>query len=159
AIHDDPLCGIYFTKSFDNGITFKPPQLISVISPVDQHLPFLEKSQRQTIRPLLSESELGINIHKYPGEHNAVIPVITSSDDGKDVFILWQDDLTRTGATDIFFRKSNDYGNTFSNSTNLSNTSGVSRLPQMVAVGSDVYVVWSDTNMTFLRFDTFFTKI
>lgn len=157
AIHDDPLCGIYFTKSSDNGITFGSPQLISIIPPVNQYLPFLGHSHPPIIASLLSA--FGINIHKHKGEHNSVIPVITSSEDGKDIYILWQDDLTQTGATDIFFRKSNDYGNTFSDSINLSNTPGVSRLPQMVSLGGELYVIWSDTNRTFSQFDVFFTRI
>lgn len=157
ATHDDPLCGIYFTKSSDNGITFGSPQLISIIPPVNQYLPFLGHSHPPIISSLLSA--FGINIHKHKGEHNSVIPIITSSEDGKDVYILWQDDLTQTGATDIFFRKSNDYGNTFSDSINLSNTPGVSRLPRMVSLGSALYVIWSDTNATFSQFDIFFTKL
>jgi hypothetical protein len=100
-----------------------------------------------------------MNTQKQIDEHNSIIPVITSSEDGKDVYVLWQDDLTKTGATDIFFRKSNDYGNTFGDSINLSDTPGISRLAQMVALGGNLYVVWSDTNMTFAQFDIFFTKI
>lgn len=157
AIHDDPLCGIYFTKSTDNGLMFGSPQLISIIPTVNQYLPFFGHSHLPIIASLLSA--FGINIHKHIGEHNSVIPIITSSEDGKDIFILWQDDLTQTGATDVFFRKSNDYGNTFSDSINLSNTPGVSRLPQMVSLGSELYVVWSDTNRTFSQFDIFFTKL
>lgn len=157
AIHDDPLCGIYFTKSSDNAITFGSPQLISIIPSVNQYLSFLGHSQPPIIASLLSA--FGINIHKHKGEHNSVIPIITSSEDGKDIYILWQDDLTQTGATDIFFRKSNDNGNTFSDSINLSNTPGVSRLPQMVSLGSELYVIWSDTNRTFSQFDVFFTRV
>lgn len=157
AVHDDPLCGIYFTKSSDNGITFGLPQLISKIPLGTKYLQSLGHSH-----PPITASTLnafGINIHKHKGEHNSVIPAITSSEDGKDIYILWQDDLTQTGATDIFLRKSNDYGNTFSDSINLSNTPGVSRLPQMVTVGGDLYVVWSDTNRAFSQFDIFFTKL
>ncbi len=157
AIHDDPLCGTYFVKSSDNGLTFGAPDLISIISPFTPNVPFLGHFHPPIISSLLSA--LGTSVHKHVGEHNSVIPVITSSDDGKDVYILWQDDMTQTGASDIFFRKSNDYGNTFGDSINLSNTPGVSRLPQMITLGTNLYVVWSDTNMAFNQFDVFFTKI
>jgi hypothetical protein len=157
AVHDDPLCGIYFIKSSDSGISFGSPALISIVPLTNPYLPFLGHSHPPIFSSLLSA--FGLNTHKHMGEHNSIIPVITSSEDGKDVYVLWQDDLTKTGASDIFFRKSNDYGNTFGDSINLSDTPGISRLAQMVALGGNLYAVWSDTNMTFAQFDIFFTKI
>ena len=157
AVHDDPLCGIYFIKSSDSGFNIGSPTLISIVPSINPNLPFLGHSHPPIISSLLSA--FGINIHKHVGEHNSIIPIITTSEDGKDVYVLWQDDMTKTGASDIFFRKSNDYGNTFGDSINLSNTPGVSRLAQMVTLGGNLYVVWSDTNMTFTHFDIFFTKI
>jgi len=157
AVHDDPLCGIYFIKSSNSGFNFGSPTLISIVPPTNPNLPFLGHSHPPIISSLLSA--FGINVHKHVGEHNSIIPIITTSEDGKDVYVLWQDDMTKTGATDIFFRKSNDYGNTFGDSINLSDTPGISRLAQMVALGGNLYVVWSDTNMTFAQFDIFFTKI
>jgi hypothetical protein len=157
AVHDDPLCGIYFIKSSDSGFNFGSPTLISIVPSINPNLPFLGHSHPPIISSLLSV--FGINIHKHVGEHNSIIPIITTSEDGKDVYVLWQDDMTKTGASDIFFRKSNDYGNTFGDSINLSDTPGVSRLAQVVTLGGNLYVVWSDTNMTFTQFDIFFTKI
>jgi hypothetical protein len=157
AVHDDPLCGIYFIKSSDGGFNFGSPTLISTAPSSNPNLPFLGHSHPPIISSLLSA--FGINTHKHLVDHNSIIPVITSSEDGKDVYVLWQDDLTKTGATDIFFRKSNDYGNTFGDSINLSDTPGISRLAQMVTLEGNLYVVWADTNMTFDQFDIFFTKI
>ena len=157
AIHDDPLCGIYIIKSSDSGIRFGSPTLISIIPSTNPNLPSLRYSHPPINSSLLAA--FGMNTSKQIEEHNSIIPIITSSEDGKDVYILWQDDLTKTGATDIFFRKSNDYGNTFGDSINLSDTPGISRLAQMVTLGGNLYVVWSDTNMTFAQFDIFFTKI
>lgn len=157
AVHDDPLCGIYFIKSSDSGIRFGSPALISIVPSTNPYFLFLGHSHPPIISSLLSA--FGMNTLKHMGEHNSIIPMITSSEDGKDVYVLWQDDLTKTGASDIFFRKSNDYGNTFGDSINLSDTPGISRLAQMVALGGNLYVVWSDTNMTFAQFDIFFTKI
>ena len=157
ALHDDPLCGIYFIKSSDSGIRFGSPTLISIVPSTNPNLPSLGYPHPPLNSSLLPAS--GMNTSKQIDEHNSIIPVITSSEDGKDVYILWQDDLTKTGATDIFLRKSNDYGNTFGHSINLSDTAGISRLAQMVVLGGNLYVVWSDTNMTFAQFDIFFTKI
>ncbi|HTH20578.1 MAG TPA: hypothetical protein VL854_00035, partial [Nitrososphaeraceae archaeon] len=157
AVHDDPLCGIYFIKSSDSGIRFGSPTLISIVSSTNSNLPSLGHSHPPITSSLLPA--FGMNTQKQIDEHNSIIPVITSSEDGKDVYVLWQDDLTKTGATDIFFRKSNDFGNTFGDSINLSNTPGISRLAQMVTLGGKLYVVWSDTNMTFDQFDIFFTRI
>ncbi|MGB8101315.1 MAG: sialidase family protein, partial [Nitrososphaeraceae archaeon] len=120
AVHDDPLCGIYFIKSSDSGIRFGSPTLISIVSSTNPYLPSLGHSHPPITSSLLPA--FGMNTQKQIDEHNSIIPVITSSEDGKDVYVLWQDDLTRTGATDIFFRKSNDYGNTFGDSINLSDT-------------------------------------
>ncbi len=157
AIHDDPLCGIYFIKSSDSGFSFGSPTLMSIVSSTNLYGPSLGRSHPPITSSLLPA--FGINTHKHIADHNSIIPVITTSEDGKNVYVLWQDDMTKTGASDIFFRKSNDYGNTFGDSINLSNTPGVSRLAQMVALGINLYVVWSDTNMTFTQFDIFFTKI
>ena len=157
AVHDDPLCGIYFIKSGDSGISFGSPTLISNVASTNPYSHSLGDSPLQNTSTSLTGS--GMNSHKQIDEHNSILPVLTSSEGGKDVYVLWQDDLTKTGATDIFFRKSNDYGNTFGDSINLSNTPGISRLAQMVTLGGKLYVVWSDTNMTFAQFDIFFTRI
>ncbi len=45
---------------------------------------------------------------------------------------------------DIFFRKSNDGGDTFGSSINLSNNPGFSEHPQIASVGNNIYVVWVD---------------
>jgi hypothetical protein len=45
---------------------------------------------------------------------------------------------------DIFLTKSTDLGNSFDRIINLSNNSGNSNIPQISAVGANVYVVWLD---------------
>jgi hypothetical protein len=72
---------------------------------------------------------------------------------------MWEDDLTSTGASDIFFRRSFDFGKSFDDAINISNTPGISRLAQSNTLGSDIYLVWSDTNTTIGQFDLFFKKI
>ena len=39
AVHDDPLCGIYFIKSSDSGIRFGSPTLISIVPSTNPNLP------------------------------------------------------------------------------------------------------------------------
>jgi len=66
---------------------------------------------------------------------------------GNNVYVVWQN-TTSAGNQDIVFRNSTDSGSTFSpstslNATNLSNDSQTSTEPDIVAVGSNVYVVVS----------------
>jgi len=72
---------------------------------------------------------------------------------GSNVYLAWQNE-TSTGIFDIVFRNSTDSGATFSpslssNATNLSSDSQTSIDPDLVAVGTNVYVVWqNDTSST-----------
>ena len=66
-------------------------------------------------------------------------PDIIASNDG--IFALWLEN--KSGRSDVFFSKSIDGGNTFSNSTNLSSAvSGQSGYASFAQKGQDVYVVW-----------------
>jgi hypothetical protein len=155
--HDDPVCGIYFIRSTDHGLTFDSPVLVSIDHSNSSYVPSVGDLQAHILRsPLFT---LGTNVQNRIGEHNSVIPLVTSSEDGKDIYVFWEDDLTSTGASDIFFRRSIDFGKTFEGTINLSNTLGISRLAQTITLGSDIYLVWSDTNTTIGQFDVFFKKI
>jgi hypothetical protein len=65
--------------------------------------------------------------------------------EGSNVYVCWVDYTTGNG--DIYFRKSNNNGATFSSTINLSRGSGLSFLssrdPDMAAQGSLVSVIWS----------------
>jgi hypothetical protein len=61
---------------------------------------------------------------------------------GTNVYVLWED--TTPGNEDIFFRRSIDNGLNFDPFINLSNTAGLSFLPQLAVSGTNVYVVWQD---------------
>jgi hypothetical protein len=155
--HDDPVCRVYFIKSTDDGLTFNSPLLISTIPKPVPYVPSVKDFQPRIFSSLLFTPP--ISIQNMIGEHNSVIPLILSSEDGKDVYILWEDDLTSTGASDIFFRSSSDFGKSFDDAINISNTPGISRLAQAITLGNDTYLVWSDTNSTIGQFDLFFKKI
>jgi hypothetical protein len=59
-----------------------------------------------------------------------------------NVYVIWTDDTI--GNTDIYFRKSSDYGNNFNRTINLSSNNGSSLSPQLAVSDNHVYIVWSD---------------
>ncbi|MGI8834834.1 MAG: sialidase family protein, partial [Nitrososphaeraceae archaeon] len=67
-----------------------------------------------------------------------------------NVFVVWADiaapalNNSNYDNQDIFFTKSTDTGSSFGKIINLSNNSGNSNIPQISAVGANVYVVWLD---------------
>jgi hypothetical protein len=80
-----------------------------------------------------------INLSNNP-EATSERPRIAVS--GRNVYVVWQDDTQGNG--DIFFRRSTDGGKTFEKTKNLSNNAEGSLVPQIVASGRNVYVVWED---------------
>jgi hypothetical protein len=77
-------------------------------------------------------------------DDDSVYPQISSSSD--NIYIVWQESVGSYGTTnyDIFFKKSNDNGNSFGSSINLSDNQGFSEHPQIASVGINIYVVWVD---------------
>jgi hypothetical protein len=77
-------------------------------------------------------------------DDDSVYPQISSSSD--NIYIVWQESVGSYGTTnyDIFFKKSNDNGNSFGSSINLSDNEGFSEHPQIASVGINIYVVWVD---------------
>ena len=77
-------------------------------------------------------------------DDDSVYPQISSSSD--NIYIVWQESVGSYGTTnyDIFFKKSNDNGNNFGSSINLSDNEGFSEHPQIASVGNHIYVVWVD---------------
>jgi hypothetical protein len=63
-----------------------------------------------------------------------------------NVYVVWQDMVS--GSNEIFYRPSNDTGETFRGVSELSKTRSVdgesAQYPRISAVGNDVYVVWQD---------------
>jgi len=93
-----------------------------------------------------------LNLSKNLG--NSSEPQIAAS--GNNVYVVWTDETTINGKSDIFFRKSTDGGNTFT-FMNLSKNPGGSFSPQIV-VSDNVYVVWADATTTFGTEDILFRK-
>jgi hypothetical protein len=77
-------------------------------------------------------------------EDDSVYPQISSS--SENIYIVWQESVGNYGTSnyDIFFKKSNDSGDTFGSPINLSNNLGFSEHPQIASVGNIIYIVWVD---------------
>ena len=76
-------------------------------------------------------------------ENDSVYPQISSS--ANNLFVVWEESVGNYGKNyDVFFRKSNDGGNTFGSPINLSNNPGFSEHPQIASVGDIIYVAWVD---------------
>jgi hypothetical protein len=77
-------------------------------------------------------------------DDDSVYPQISSSSD--NIYIVWQESVGSYGTTnyDIFFKKSNDDGNSFGSPINLSDNVGFSEHPQITSIGNHIYVVWVD---------------
>ena len=77
-------------------------------------------------------------------EDDSVYPQISSS--SENIYIVWQESVGSYGTSnyDIFFKKSNDSGETFGSPINLSNNTGFSEHPQIASVGNIIYIVWVD---------------
>ena len=52
--------------------------------------------------------------------------------------------ITLLATNDIFFAASNNNGTSFGTPINLSNNTGDSAIPQIAAIGNNVYVTWID---------------
>jgi hypothetical protein len=74
-------------------------------------------------------------------------PAITLNED--NVFVIWPDNKTTTGKSEIFLAKSADGGASFKDILNLSNTTGRSANPELIISGANIYVTWlEDFNNT-----------
>ena len=73
-------------------------------------------------------------------------PVVVSGD---NIYIAWWTNNTENGNEEVMFRASNDGGATFSNKTNLSNsTDADSWRVEIAGEGENVVVSWWETNQT-----------
>src|SRR5215204_962291 len=64
-----------------------------------------------------------------------------------NVYVVWQESVTQNSYEnnyDIYFKKSDDNGNTFSKPINLSNNSGFSEHPQIAVSKNGIFIVWAD---------------
>lgn len=95
--------------------------------------------------------ESPINISNSTG--NTVSSEIATS--RNNVFIVWDDGI-ETDDFEIFFRASYDYGSTFRDAINLSNTTGESIEPDMAISGRNIYVVWEEKEPS--EYEVYFSR-
>jgi len=89
--------------------------------------------------------------------HNAGIsdsPAIAI--DGSNIYVVWHDDTP--GNPEIYFKKSDDGGATWTAGKRLSYRDGTSWVPDIAVDGSNIYVVWYDTRDLDRRRGLYFKK-
>ena len=62
--------------------------------------------------------------------------------DESNIYVVWYDNTT--GEFEIYFKKSADGGDTWSNTKRITKTSGISASPDIGVDGSNIHVVWND---------------
>ncbi len=62
--------------------------------------------------------------------------------DGSNIYVVWYDETP--GNTEIYFKKSDDGGATWTTNKRLTNNAGDSMYPAIAVDGSNIYVVWQD---------------
>ena len=90
---------------------------------------------------LLDQGPLIITITitiKNENQNNATYTI------GNKTLVVWQDNSN--GNNEIYLRVSTDGGNTFGNTTNLSNNTGNSEFPKIDSVGKKIIIVWQDNS-------------
>jgi hypothetical protein len=76
---------------------------------------------------------------------------------GNNVYIPWQDGISKGNNQEILLKQSTDRGNTFTDAIeNLSNNEGISECPSIAVSNNNVYVVWEDN--TTGNHEIFFTR-
>jgi hypothetical protein len=96
------------------------------------------------------------NITNNP--RDSVYAQIVANDN--NVYMIWEESVTQNPNEknyDIFFKKSEDNGNTFSKPINLSNNPGFSEHPQIAVSKNGVFIVWAD-NTNSNNTEIMFTK-
>ena len=78
------------------------------------------------------------NINKNENQSNATYTI------GNKTLVVWQDNIT--GNNEIYLKLSADGGNTFGNTTNLSNSTGNSEFPRIDSVGKKIIIVWQNNS-------------
>jgi hypothetical protein len=90
---------------------------------------------------------------------SSINPIVFTTLEGNQVYVLWEQSTFGKGDSELFLTSSNDYGNSFNSTINISNSSGTSRLAQGHILGEELYVTWADTLNQSGTFDVMLRKI
>ena len=157
---DEPMCTIEFTKSLNHGDNFTIPRnLSSMISSYSKSIRYTQVDKTiPNATSYVESQDLAHMVERQEG-FNAINPTVFTTLEGKNVYVLWEQEQIRTGNSEIFVAVSNDFGKSFNQVINISNSSGISRFAQGQLVDNDFYVAWSDTLDNYKNFDVMLRKI
>lgn len=157
--HDDPECSIDFTRSFDYGNTFTTSKIVNTVKSLPQWTN--NNSSNNTAFSFNSSiipAQLSNN--STTNERISLInPIVFTTNEGKQVYVLWEQSTFGKGDSEILLTASMDYGNSFNSTINISNSSGTSRSAHGEILGEELYVTWADTLNQTGTFDVLLRKI
>jgi hypothetical protein len=162
---------IFLRRSLDNGATWKSPINLSnsIGSSLYQKLAVSGSNvyviwQDDTFgnnEILLRRSTDGgatwkqfVNLSNNPG-HSEFSHIAVS---GSNVYVVWWQTSADQKSSDIFLVRSTDKGATWKPKVNLSSNPGHSSFPEIAVSGSNVYVVWTQSNKAGNSDDVFFMR-
>lgn len=157
--HDDPTCSIAFAQSLDQGDTFTTSKIINT----GKFLPQRSNSTSLSDTVFSSNSNM-IPLHLLNNltvneRISSINPIVFTTLEGNQVYVLWEQSTFGKGDSELFLTSSNDYGNSFNSTINISNSSGTSRLAHGHILGEELYVTWADTLNQSGTFDIMLRKI
>jgi hypothetical protein len=95
---------------------------------------------------MIQQAQAFIDENSAPMTERLRAPAVVSGD---NIYIAWWTNNTANGNEEVMFRASTDGGSTFSNKTNLSNsTNANSTRVEIAGEGNNVIVTWWETNQT-----------
>ena len=156
--HDDPDCSVVFTRSLDQGNTFTDLKIMDSDKILSQGA---NSNSRNTV---FDSNSSMISPHILENltaneEISSINPSVVTTLEGKQVYVIWEENTFGKGDSEIFIKSSNDYGNSFNSTVNISNSSGTSRVVHGDILGQDLYVTWADTLNQGGTFDIMLRKI
>jgi hypothetical protein len=146
---------IYYRRSVDNGVTWgKTKRLTKTV--LDSGDAVIAVSGRNVHVVWVKDTPVGSDIYYRRSTDNGVtwakpkrlIQNAGSSDEpdiavsGDDIHVVWKD--STPGNEEIFYKHSNNNGDTWGQTRRLTHTTGESGYPAVAVMSNNVYVVWHD---------------
>jgi hypothetical protein len=156
---DEPKCAIEFSESLNHGDNFTVPRNLNDIMSYSKSIRYTQFDKNIENGTSYAESQDISRNAKRQEEFDAINPTVFTTSEGKYVYVLWEQTQIGIGNSEIFVAVSNDFGESFGQAINISNSSGISRFAQGQLVDNDLYVVWSDTLDNYKNFDVMLRKI
>ena len=172
VVWDDNTPGnydIYFKKSDDGGVTWSPNKRLTTnagarypsiaVNGPNIYVVWTAYATPGSFEIYFKKSDDG-GVTWSPNKrftNNAGIswlPAIAA--DGPNIYVVWQDDTP--GNYEIYFKKSDDGGATWSANERLTNNAGTSSYPAIAVDNSNIYVVWQNFLPTPANYEIYFTK-